>query len=312
MLVLTMASVSNAQNIDSPDTAFLHALIDEGVDTNGDSLISYSEAEAVTSLKIEHFILFTGCVDSSNIASYKGIEAFTNLDTLICTCVDADSLNLSSNPKLKYLDCSFNKLTSLDVSYSTALTSLWCWGNQLTSLDVSKNAVLTELYCFDNKLTSLDVSNNTALEYFDCGGNQLINLDVSHNTALQFLNLSDMPTLHGICVWEMPFPPVGLQVDTTDSPNVYFTYCLDNIPVDYKENSTIDIYPNPSDDIINIEIENINNATIEIYSVSGKLVFSKALNSKVEKIDISGLSEGMYFVKVRQEQDVRIEKLIVY
>jgi len=28
--------------------------------------------------------------------------------------------------------------------------------------------------------------------------------------------------------------------------------------------------------------------------------------------DISGLSMGMYFIKVRQEHNVRIEKLIVY
>jgi len=76
--------------------------------------------------------------------------------------------------------------------------------------------------------------------------------------------------------------------------------------------STIDIYPNPSDDKTNIEIENTINATIEIYNVGGRLVFSKELNSKVEKIDVSGLQEGMYFVKVKQELNVRIEKLIVY
>ncbi len=35
-----------------PDTAFLYALIHEGVDTNGDSLISYAEAEAVTELNV--------------------------------------------------------------------------------------------------------------------------------------------------------------------------------------------------------------------------------------------------------------------
>jgi hypothetical protein len=32
-----------------------------------------------------------------------------------------------------------------------------------------------------------------------------------------------MPSLYNVCVWEMPFPPVGVGVDTTNSPNVYFT-----------------------------------------------------------------------------------------
>ncbi|UCH15181.1 MAG: T9SS type A sorting domain-containing protein, partial [Bacteroidales bacterium] len=75
--------------------------------------------------------------------------------------------------------------------------------------------------------------------------------------------------------------------------------------------NNIEIFPNPSDDIINIEIENPDNATIEIYNVSGKLVLSKKLNSKVEKIDISGFPRGIYIVKVMQDSTVYYEKVMV-
>lgn len=34
---------------------------------------------------------------------------------------------------------------------------------------------------------------------------------------------SNMPTLNEICVWELPFPPDDLELETTGSPNVYFT-----------------------------------------------------------------------------------------
>jgi hypothetical protein len=54
----------------------------------------------------------------------------------------------------------------------------------------------------------------------------------------------------------------------------------------------IKIYPNPTKDIINIEVENPDNATIKIFDVSGRLVFSKELDSKVEKINVSGFTEG--------------------
>ena len=80
----------------------------------------------------------------------------------------------------------------------------------------------------------------------------------------------------------------------------------------HESMNKLKIYPNPSDNIINIELENTNNAMIEIHNVSGRLVYSKELDSKIEKIDISDLSKGMYFVKVMQEYNVRIEKLIVY
>ena len=74
----------------------------------------------------------------------------------------------------------------------------------------------------------------------------------------------------------------------------------------------VNIYPNPCDDVIYIEIENSDGARLEIYSVSGKLIFRKELHSRFEKIDISKMLEGIYFVKVYQKNRVRIEKLIVY
>jgi len=124
------------------------------------------------------------------------------------------------------------------------------------------------------------------------------------------LSLSYMPTLFEVCVWESF--PVGVQVDKSGSPNVNFTTeCTDNIPVDSKENRTIEIYPNPSDYIITIEMENLINATIEIYNVSGKLVLSKELNSKVEKINISDFSKGIYIVKVMQNRSLNVKKVIM-
>ena len=238
-----------------PDDNFLNALIELGVDANGDGMISPGEAEIITYLN----------VNSNNISDLTGIEAFINLDTLWCgfnqlTGLDVSkntalevlwcrynqltSLDVSNNTALEKLRCYYNQLTSLDVSKNTLLTSLDCDHNQLTSLDVSKNTLLTKLFCQlnqlsnldvsnnialigllcrDNQLTSLDVSNNILLTVLYCGGNQLTSLDVSNNTVLVTLGLASMPTLYEVCVWEMPFPPGGVSLYTYDSPNVYFT-----------------------------------------------------------------------------------------
>jgi len=53
--------------------------------------------------------------------------------------------------------------------------------------------------------------------------NQLTSLDISNSTALDFIGLNDMPSINEVCVWEMPFPPDGVGVDVTNSPNVFFT-----------------------------------------------------------------------------------------
>lgn len=311
-----------------PDDNFLNALIELGVDTDGDGVISPAEAEVIISLD----------VSEKGISDMTGIEAFVNLDTLCCYLNPLTSLDASSIIKLKYLDCrgcglktinvsncidltdldcgsifdSYsnwinNQLTNLEVSNNTALVYLNCGSNQLTVIDVSNNTALEWLICDDNPLTTLDiinnpaliflwcsntllsfldisnnadlhglychnsqlstldisnnivlellnlrnnqlstlnVSNNTELLSLDCMANQLTNLDVSNNTKLFNLACSDnqltsldvsknidllrmdlwnMPSLNKVCVWELPFPPPRIQVDTTGSPNVYFT-----------------------------------------------------------------------------------------
>ena len=185
-LVLIIALGSGVQNtysqdsiVSIPDTAFLYTLIDKGVDTNGDSLISYTEAAATISLD----------VSPGKIGDMTGIEAFVNLDTLYCDGIGLTSLDVSKNTALTFLDCKYNRLTSLDVSNHTALLELNCIFNEnLTSLNVSNNTALTSLYCRSNQLTSLDVSNDTALTFLDCKYNRLTSLDVSTNTALTDLD----------------------------------------------------------------------------------------------------------------------------
>jgi predicted GH43/DUF377 family glycosyl hydrolase len=322
--------------VEIPDTAFLYALIDKGVDTDGDSLIHYKEAEEITYLD----------VSEKNISDMTGIEAFFNLDTL---------------------------------------------------------------YCAQNQLTSLDVSGNRALKILNCDSNQLNSLDISNNTELGYLHISDMPALYDVCIWDWPFPPAGVEIDTTGSPNVYFTLdCWDKPPIVYDtifyleenspknttvgfvratdpENNLLDfaiidgninetfsiynsglirvanvdsldyesmpqfvltvvvteregpfsdtaivtinlndvvdirahesmnkltIHPNPASSSIKIEtcISYLHN--IEITSLNGKLIFSKEMAGSVCQIDLSSFRKGVYFITIRSKDFVITKKII--
>ena len=74
-----------------PDNNFLNALIDLGVDTNGDGKISPDEAEVITFLD----------VNNRSISNLTGIEKFVNLDTLYCGINQLTILDLSNNNALK-------------------------------------------------------------------------------------------------------------------------------------------------------------------------------------------------------------------
>ena len=152
-------------------------------DTNGDGNISYSEAIKVN--KVE--------VSTDFVASLKGIEHMPNLDSLICWGYRKglmESLDISNNKDLTYLDCHYNQLTTIDVSNNLCLQYLNCENNQLTTLDVTNNSVLSHLYCGGNHLSNLNVSNNKELFRLSCDGNQLTSLDVSSNVALIWLGCS--------------------------------------------------------------------------------------------------------------------------
>ena len=214
--IIVTQQPDNSPIIQFKDPYFLDALLETytiwwndikyevDVDKNNDGQISEKEAANAVALRVY------------DVRNMDEISYFTSLEWLSCSrnsypYGEIESLNVSNNASLTYLDCSRNKITSLDVSNNTALTYLSCWENQLTSLDlsnntaltdldcrynqltsldVSNNTALTDLWCYDNQLTSLDVSKNTALTTLACGGNQFESLDLSNNTALKELDCS--------------------------------------------------------------------------------------------------------------------------
>jgi N-acetylneuraminic acid mutarotase len=77
------------------------------------------------------------------------------------------------------------------------------------------------------------------------------------------------------------------------------------------------IYPNPTDNILNIEISNTGaqGLKIEILSITGTLIYQKEFTSSgahfVEQLDLSGYAKGIYLVKVRMVDTVYFEKVVV-
>lgn len=183
--------------VNIPDQVFLNAIINEGVDTNGDSLISYAEAEAIDTLICGGGIRGDGpfqpdwFLKYGDIKSLEGIEAFKNLLFLDCSHNVLINLDVSNNFALKGLDCDLNELESLDVSGCTKLTDLECGINKLTSLDVSNNPVLKILVCYSNQIQNIDVTNSPELIALDCQCNNLTNIDLSNNSILRDLYLAD-------------------------------------------------------------------------------------------------------------------------
>ena len=301
--------VYEEQPVSIPDTVFLYALIDEGVDTNGDSLISSGEAEAVTSLDVSGKQICNGdsCwSDGRQIASLEGIEAFVNLNTLSCSDNQLSNLDVSGCTVLKSLECQNNKLTSLDVSANPSLEFLSCFFNQLTSLDLSNNTALICLMCQDNQITVIDVSGCTLLNGFNCSNNLLTSLDVSKNTELgssiscsygSGFNINGMPSLYEVCVWE-GFSPDSIYIGTEGSPNVCFQPDCNGdcsiVGIDNLHEAGISIYPNPTYNLLTIETSTSDPFDIELTSLSGQILLNKVFEGASHQLDLSSFPKGEY------------------
>ena len=78
-----------------------------------------------------------------------------------------------------------------------------------------------------------------------------------------------------------------------------------------SEGSGVKVYPNPVDgDSFTVSASQQINK-VEVYSVAGANVASKACDNNIVTIDASNLTSGVYFVKVETEAGVTTSKLIV-
>ena len=67
-----------------------------------------------------------------------------------------------------------------------------------------------------------------------------------------------------------------------------------------EDNPTLSLHPNPATEHIIIEVDPLS-GTVEIYNLLGIKVAEQAVTSGRQKIDVSGLPAGMYFLKAGDE-----------
>jgi hypothetical protein len=78
---------------------------------------------------------------------------------------------------------------------------------------------------------------------------------------------------------------------------------------------SVDVYPNPANDQLNIIMagEASDNISITIQDMTGKtiMVVSQLEMNKVNKLNVSELSKGVYLMRIRTGAGDRTEKLII-
>ena len=86
--------------------------------------------------------------------------------------------------------------------------------------------------------------------------------------------------------------------------------CVTVQPVNVEEQSAndINIYPNPTDGVLNVEIETMTRITI--FNAMGQVVYDNEVVSDRETVDMTQYNEGMYLLRITTENGVITEKVV--
>ena len=137
-IIETASSVDAALDIDDVDDDAFADYLSRKVDTDGDGYISQKEADRVTSIgNLSQDFTYGNGLCASGVEDLDGIEVFKNLKVLLVCDNELESLDLSQNTKLRFVDCSGNYLEDLELPETEKLTTLWAYDNRLDELDVS-------------------------------------------------------------------------------------------------------------------------------------------------------------------------------
>jgi hypothetical protein len=177
---------------------------------------------------------------------------------------------------------SHNNISEMNFSLSPNINQVVCNNNLLSELDFSSNPLFTKLYCSNNNLTSLAIKNGINQDFSD----------VNFNDCWKTGN----PNLTTICADESEVVAVQNFLNGCGTPqtiNVNSNCNLSN--QDFTKNQ-IAIYPNPINDVLNINLENSIISSVTVFNTLGQKVYFSY--STTSRIDVSKLEAGAYFLKV--------------
>ena len=125
-------------------------------------------------------------------------------------------------------------------------------------------------------------NNKTPVHQYAKAGKYLVNLQT--NNANGCLNDTAL---------EVVYAPVGLNELTL--------------------NKQTKLYPNPTSNIVNLIMDNIGDNTIiiNIFNVVGTLVKTERLNKNNQQFNVEDLSNGVYVVEIKDEDNTKSQKLII-
>ena len=78
-----------------------------------------------------------------------------------------------------------------------------------------------------------------------------------------------------------------------------------------EESIAYAVYPNPAQNEVYIELDNLNANSIDLVNILGQSMLTRTVEGDVTRIDVSGFVSGVYFIRINANDKQYIEKLMI-
>lgn len=183
--------------------------------------------------------------------------------------------------------------------------------------------VTSDMGCKDTASTSVTISAYPVAAFtHTVTGNTVSFTNTSTGGSTYYWNLGDPTVTNDTSVQQNPtytYPgnvPVTACLTVSNSAGCADTVCdvINTLGINETASTVqVSVYPSPSrDGVFTIYIETVSeNAVATVYNVIGKAVYTKQLLNNEETIDLSGQSNGSYFVNIKNDMGSTIRKIII-
>ncbi|KLT70240.1 T9SS type A sorting domain-containing protein [Flavobacterium sp. ABG] len=263
---------------------------------NQGDLVQYDDIIAVNNDL--YLMFFTATGFSNNLVILK----YNTLDKTITTIYEKNTNDYFFASNLVKIDNSLIFTTS-NATAGTELVSLNLTDNTVSNIkQLAAPTDLTTPHFFDEVAVGsiMKIKNN---EYFILSG-----LDKNDARKGWIFN-SSTQTVQNISALENILQPFVYKENLYYSKNFKFWKYANNLStIDFDKKHSISFYPNPSSDIMQLNVENSNEIeNISVFDLNGRLLQTLSNSSQ---IDISKLPKGIYSAQIKRNGTLINKKII--
>jgi hypothetical protein len=213
--------------------------------------------------------------------------------------------SISANPTIKFATPGVYSVTLLSSNSQGTATSIQTITINNCAPTTSFN--ITSTGCTSVAMTTTNQTTGaTPISYFWTVSPSSGVSPILPSTVASSVNI----TINNIGVYTISLTATNSFGSTSFTKTVNVSSC-----VGLNENTSfadlLEVYPNPSKDLVNVNLSGNNSYNVTVTDILGAVVYSKTSNTEKLSINLSNKAKGIYFITVEVEGKKATKKIIV-